>query len=453
MRRASVIVLALVLLAGTGCCKHHEQAVQVGAERTELYLDSLKGKRVAMLGNHTSLVKSASVSYSSVGKAATSPTLGEELASYTHTLDMLLGQGVNMVAVFSPEHGFRGTASAGEHVSSSVDEKTGLPILSLYSGGSARPSDEDMERFDVLLIDIQDVGLRFYTYYITMVRLMNACADFGKQVIVLDRPNPNGYYVDGPILDMQHKSGVGYLPIPVVHGMTLGELALMVNGEGWLPDGKQCPLKVVPCANYTHQTKYQLLVPPSPNLRNQLAIYLYPSICLFEGTPVSLGRGTDKPFLCYGHPGFEHSSKVLYSAEPHTIGKAVQEFESSLFGKASYDRQSRAKVQMFTFTPRECEAAKNPPQMDKLCYGVDLSGMSEEEAMQKHFDLEYVIDAYNRLQIGEAFFTKFFVKLTGQDYIQQMIMEGKSAEEIAEMWKDDVAQFKAQRKPYLLYEE
>jgi len=424
MRRASVIVLALVLLAGTGCCKHHEQAVQVGAERTELYLDSLKGKRVAMLGNHTSLVRPSK-----------SPCLGGladkgngQCDTLVHTLDMLLGQGVNMVAVFSPEHGFRGTASAGEHVSSSVDEKTGIPILSLYSGGSARPSDEDMERFDVLLIDIQDVGLRFYTYYITMVRLMNACADFGKQVIVLDRPNPNGYYVDGPILDMQHKSGVGYLPIPVVHGMTLGELALMVNGEGWLPDGKQCPLKVVPCANYTHQTKYQLLVPPSPNLRNQLAIYLYPSICLFEGTPVSLGRGTDKPFLCYGHPLFQFVND--------SICKFVNKGEN-----------------LFTFTPRECEAAKNPPQMDKLCYGVDLSGMSEEEAMQKHFDLEYVIDAYNRLQIGEAFFTKFFVKLTGQDYIQQMIMEGKNADEIAEMWQNDVEQFKAQRKPYLLYEE
>ena len=411
MKRLTIVVFALVCLVASGCAKRGEQPVLVGAERTELYLDDLAGKRVAMLGNHTSLIKLTPV------KGQRSKVKGDEAQEYQHTLDMLLGKGVNVVAVFSPEHGFRGTASAGEHVSSSMDEKTGIPILSLYSGGSARPSDEDMERFDVLLIDIQDVGLRFYTYYITMVRLMNACADFGKQVIVLDRPNPNGYYVDGPILDMQHKSGVGYLPIPVVHGMTLGELALMVNGEKWLPDGKQCPLKVVPCANYTHHTEYRLLVPPSPNLRNQLAIYLYPSICLFEGTPVSLGRGTDKPFLCYGHPDF------------------ASEGES------------------FSFTPRECEAAKNPPQKDQLCYGVDLSGMSEEEAKTKHFDLEYVIDAYQRLNIGEAFFTKFFVKLTGRDYIQEMIMEGKSADEIAEMWQEDVAQFKAQRKPYLLYEE
>ena len=413
MKRLTVIVFALVLLVSTGCCKQGEQAVQVGAERTELYLDSLAGKRVAMLGNHTSLVN---------GKWTME---NGQCDTLIHTLDMLLEKGVNVVAVFSPEHGFRGTASAGEHVSNSVDEKTGVPILSLYSDAGARPTDEAMESFDVLLIDIQDVGLRFYTYYITMVRLMNACADFGKKVIVLDRPNPNGYYVDGPILDMQHKSGVGYLPIPVVHGMTLGELALMVNGEGWLADGKQCPLQVVPCKNYTHQTKYNILVPPSPNLRNQLAVYLYPSICLFEGTPVSLGRGTDKPFLCYGHPDFQSGNGQL----------------------------TMENGQWFSFTPRECEAAKNPPQKDQLCYGVDLSGMSEEEAMTKHFDLEYVIDAYNRLNIGEAFFTKFFVKLTGQDYVQQMIMEGKSADEIAEMWQEDVKNFKIQRKPYLLYEE
>lgn len=327
-----------------------------------------------------------------------------------------------MVAIFSPEHGFRGTASAGEHVANSVDEKTGVPILSLYSGKSPRPSNEDMQKFDVLIVDIQDVGLRFYTYYITMVRLMDACADFGKEMIILDRPNPNGYYVDGPILDMQHKSGVGYLPIPVVHGMTLGELAQMVNGEGWLPDSKQCPLRVITCRNYTHQRAYQLPIAPSPNLRNQLAIYLYPSICLFEGTPVSLGRGTDLPFLCYGHPGFK-------TGNPETDNAMLQ------------------------FTPRECSAAKNPPQKDQLCYGFDLSQMNEEDAMTHHFDLSFVIDAYRRLNIGAEFFTKFFVKLTGQDYIQEMIMAGKSAEEIRAVWKDDVTRFLTQRKPYLLYEE
>lgn len=399
-----------------GVASYAPAQIVVGAACTDEYLPQLAGKRVAMLGNHTSLVQTPQ--------------------SQQHTLDMLLENGVNMVAVFSPEHGFRGTASAGEHISNSVDEKTGLPILSLYSDRGSRPSDEDMERFDVLLIDIQDVGLRFYTYYITMVRLMDACADFGKQVIVLDRPNPNGYYVDGPILDMKHKSGVGYLPIPVVHGMTLGELALMVNGEGWLKDGKQCELKVVACRNYTHQTPYRLPVPPSPNLRNQLAIYLYPSVCLFEGTPVSLGRGTDKPFLCYGHPNYG-------GAKGAKCAKCA---------KSSCAKGGKCE-KLFSFTPRECEAAKNPPQKDQLCFGVDLSTMSEEEAMEKHFSLEYVIDAYRQLNLGEQFFTKFFVKLTGQDYIQEMIMAGKSNDEIRAMWADDVKRFLAQRRPYLLYEE
>lgn len=404
-----IFILIFCLITTVGCAQKMQRLpklqevpsipeIEVGAAHIEEFAPLLKGKRVAMLGNHTSMVGN------------------------THTLDMLISNGINMVAVFSPEHGFRGTASAGEHVASSIDEKTGVPILSLYSGKSPRPSDEDMQKFDVLIVDIQDVGLRFYTYYITMVRLMDACADFGKLMIVLDRPNPNGYYVDGPILDMQHKSGVGYLPIPVVHGMTLGELAQMVNGEGWLPDGKQCPLRVITCRNYTHQRAYQLPIAPSPNLRNQLAIYLYPSICLFEGTPVSLGRGTDLPFLCYGHPDFRTGNE-------------------------------QTDQSMIQFTPRDCSAAKNPTQKDQLCYGFDLSHMTEEEAMKHHFDLSYVIDAYNRLHIGEAFFTKFFVKLTGQSYIQEMIIAGKSAEEIRAMWKEDVNSFLTQRKPYLLYEE
>lgn len=401
MKNFFLILLGLLAMTCSAQRLHKivpQQEVKVGAELIDEYLPMLKGKRVAMLGNHTSMVGDV------------------------HTLDLLIKHGIDMVAVFSPEHGFRGTASAGEHVASSVDEKTGVPILSLYSGKSPRPSDEDMKKFDVLVVDIQDVGLRFYTYYITMVRLMDACADFGKEMIILDRPNPNGYYVDGPILDMQYKSGVGYLPIPVVHGMTLGELARMVNGEGWLPEGKKCPLRVIPCRNYTHQTLYRLPIAPSPNLRNQLAIYLYPSICLFEGTPVSLGRGTDLPFLCYGHPDFKTDKTEIDAT-------------------------------MIQFTPRECSAAKNPPQKDQLCYGFDLSQMSEEKAMERHFDLSFVIDAYKRLDIGREFFTKFFVKLTGQAYIQEMIAEGKSAEEISAMWKEDVLRFVAQRKPYLLYEE
>ena len=251
---------------------------------------------------------------------------------------------------------------------------------------------------------------------------MNVCADYGKQVVVLDRPNPNGWYVDGPILDMKFKSGVGWLPIPVVHGMTLGELALMVNGEHWLPDGKQCNLTIIPCKHYTHQTLYRLPVPPSPNLQNMLAIYLYPSMCYFEATPVSLGRGTDKPFLCYGHPDYPISA-------------------------------SDSTLHYISFTPRSMQSAPKPPQQDMLCYGVDLSNMPEAEAREKHLDLSYLIDAYNKLGRPEQFFTPFFEKLIGVDYVRPMIIEGKSAEQISAMWQQDVEQFKQQRKAYLLYNE
>ena len=368
--------------------------VQVGASRTDVYLPLLQGKRVALMSNHTGMV-------------------GEK-----HTLDILIENDINVTAIFSPEHGFRGTAREGEHVKSSVDEKTGVPILSLYDGKSGRPSDESMQKFDVLIVDIQDVGLRFYTYYITMVRLMDASADHKKHVIIFDRPNPNGYYVDGPILDMKYKSGVGYLPIPVVHGMTLGELAQMVNGEKWLTDGKQVELTVIPCLNYTHQTLYRLPIAPSPNLRNMLSVYLYPSVCLFEGTPVSLGRGTDKPFLCYGHPNMIHASEGI--------------------DVSRYD---------FVFHPTAST------QKGRTCYGVDLSGMSEEEALKKGFCLDYVIDAYKALNMDNFFFSAFFEKLVGVDYIRKMIIAGKTAEEIKATWEDDVKQFIIQRKPYLLYEE
>lgn len=387
MKKSLLSFMAFLLIALSA----HAAEVQVGAEQTAEYLPFLIGKRVALLSNHTGI------------------------AGDKHTLDLLIEKGVNVTALFGPEHGFRGTAGAGDHVSDAVDEKTGIPILSLYNGRSNRPSNEAMDQFDILIVDLQDVGLRYYTYYITMYRMMDACTDEGKTVIVFDRPNPNGYYVDGPVLDMKYKSGVGYLPIPVVHGMTMGELALMINGERWLPDGKQCALRVIPCKNYTHQTHYRLPVPPSPNLQTMLSIYLYPSTCYFEGTPVSLGRGTDKPFLCYGHPDYKGSN--------------------------------------YSFTPHSMPSAPKPPQQDKLCYGVDLSNMTESEAMQKHLDLSWLIDAYRNLNIGEAFFTPFFEKLIGVSYVREMILQGKSAEEIRACWTDDVERFKQQRKPYLLYAE
>ena len=370
------------------------EMVVVGAERTAEYLPLLQGKRIALLSNQTGVVG---------------------YFHDKHTLDLMLEMGLNVTTIFSPEHGFRGKADAGEHVKSSVDEKTGIPIASLYEGKSRMPSKETMDRFDVIVTDIQDVGLRFYTYYITMVNMMDAAAAYDKEFVVFDRPNPNGMTVDGPILDMNLKSGVGWLPITTVHGMTMGEIALMTNGEGWLKDGKKIKLTVIPCKNYTHRTRYELPVAPSPNLPNMLSIYLYPSTCYFEGTPVSLGRGTDWPFQVYGHPDMK-----------------------------GYD---------FSFTPTSRPGAKTPPQMDKLCHGVDLHNLKAEDVIAQGMNLEYVIDAYNNLKIGDKFFTPFFDKLAGRTYIREMIQAGKSANEIRACWQDDVARFKKQRRPYLLYPE
>lgn len=366
--------------------------IEVGAAQTDEYVPLLKGKRVALFSNHTGMV-------------------GDR-----HTLDIMLDNGVNVVTLFSPEHGFRGTADACEHVKSGIDGPSGLPIASLYDGASKRmPAKEVMDRFDVIVADIQDVGLRYYTYYCTMIDLMNAAIVHGKEFVVLDRPNPNGMYVDGPILDMKYQSGVGRLPIPVVHGMTLGEIARMANGEGWLRDGKKVPLTVVPCKNYTHDSRYRLPVAPSPNLRTMRAIYLYPSVCYFEATPVSLGRGTDFPFEAYGHPDMKGYS--------------------------------------FEFTPQSVPGAKNPPQLGKLCHGVDLRGTDEEAAIAQGINLEYLIDAYRNLSMGDKFFRSFFELLIGRGDIRGMIEEGKSAAEIKATWADDVKKFRRQRAPYLLYPE
>lgn len=382
-----IVILAFITLH----CQAKQSRVIVGAEQTNDYLPILKNKRIAVFSNHTGMVGNK------------------------HLLDVLLETKINVVAIFSPEHGFRGNADAGEHVSSSVDQKTGVPILSLYDGQLGKPSEDSMRKFDLLIVDIQDVGLRFYTYYASMVRLMDACAEYNRKMLILDRPNPNGHYVDGPILDMKYKSGVGWLPIPVVHGMTLGELALMVNGERWLPASRICDVTVIKCKNYTHQTMYQLPIPPSPNLPNMKAVYLYPSICYFEATPVSLGRGTQLPFQVYGHPNM-----------------------------TGYN---------YSFTPQSTSGAKNPPQLGRLCHGVNLSALSEEEIRKKGVDLSYLIDAYRNLNMDDYFFRPFFERLIGTDYVRKMIEQGKDADEIKAMWKEDVEKFKVQRRPYLLYEE
>jgi len=365
--------------------------VKTGAESTAEYFPLLGTKKIAILSNQTGMV-------------------GKE-----HLVDLLHRKGFNVVALFSPEHGFRGNADAGEKVSSSVDEKTGIPIRSLYDGKSGKPGEAVMNSFDLLIVDLQDVGLRYYTYYATMIRMMDACAEYHKKVLILDRPNPNGFYVDGPILDMKFKSGVGWLPIPIVHGMTLGELALMANGEKWLDKGRTCDVTVIRCKNYTHQTRYILPIAPSPNLPNMKAVYLYPSTCFFEATPVSLGRGTTLPFQVYGHPNMTGYT--------------------------------------YNFTPRSMPGAKTPPQMDKLCYGKDLSALPNDEIWKNGVDLSYIIDAYKNLNMGDHFFRPFFELLVGRDYVRKMILAGKSAAEIKAVWQEDVVKFKKQRAPYLLYAE
>ncbi len=424
--KVKILFVAALLLGAFSSCAAKNDRVILGDERFDQYLPLLEGKRVAILSNQTGIVgdvsKGAKVP---AGKTVTdqealipfgTPAVeGGNIEYGPHLLDVLIEKGVNVTAIFSPEHGFRGIADAGEHVSSSVDEQTGVPILSLYGGGSNYPSEESMGKFDVLVFDIQDVGLRYYTYYITMKKLMDACAEYGKRFIVLDRPNPNGFYVDGPNLDMQYKSGVGALPICMNHGMTLGELALMINGEGWLKDGRKVDLTVVPCLNYTHQTKYTLLLAPSPNIKDMKAVYLYSSTCFFEGTVASLGRGTSFPFEAYGHPAMTGCD--------------------------------------FKFTPRSVPGAKNPPLLDQECNGVDLRGKKLEDIWKEQVNMDYIVDAYNKANMGDSLFTRFFEKLIGQGYVREMIEAGATGAEIKARWADDISEFKKARKPYLLYAE
>lgn len=364
--------------------------ITVGASRPDLFMPLLKGKRVALFSNHTGVVD------------------GE------HTLDKLLRLGVDMKVIFSPEHGFRGSADAGEHVAGSVDKATGIPIISLYNG-SRKPAPEIMDRIDIIVTDIQDVGLRFYTYYITMLDLMNAAAEHHKEFMVMDRPNPNGMTVDGPILDMALQSGVGRLPIPVLHGMTLGELALMIEGEGWLTPRNPLSLTVIPCEGYTHATRYRLPVAPSPNLPDMQAVYLYPSTCLFEGTVMSLGRGTDTPFTIYGHPDMSGCD--------------------------------------YTFTPRSRPGAKKPPMLNRLCHGRNLRDIPADSVIARGVDLTYIIDAYRNpgMKRQPRFFTIFFDKLIGNRNVRKMIEQGHTAAEIRATWLPEVAKFRKQRRPYLLY--
>lgn len=391
MKKIKTLILTFfVLSAWLGALAE----VRVGAARPEAYMPLLEGKRVALLSNHTGMVDSV-----------------------THTLDALLAAGIDVKAILSPEHGFRGTADAGESVEGGKDAATGIPVVSLYAPGRPSPLTANlMEGFDAVVVDMQDVGTRFYTYHITMLKVMEAAARSGVAVVVFDRPNPLGMVVDGPVLDMTLRSGVGRIPVPVLHGLTMGEIALMANGERWLADSLSCDLHVVACEGYTHATRYRLPVAPSPNLPDMTAIYLYPSLCYFEGTTASLGRGTAFPFKVYGHPAM--------------------------------------KKRGFSFTPRSVPGAKNPPQLGRLCQGVDLRSTTDSAAIAGGVNLEYVIDAYRSLTAGkDKFFTSFFDKLIGNRKVRRMIVAGKPASEIRRSWQAELEAYRNLRKNYLLYPE
>ncbi len=365
--------------------------VEVGAMQTDQYFPMLKGKRIGMVVNQTSVIEGES------------------------TVDSLVQAGIDVRSIFSPEHGFRGDADAGAKVKDGKDIKTGLPIISLY-GKNKKPTAAQFSNLDVIIFDIQDVGARFYTYISTLHYVMQTCAETDTKLIVLDRPNPNGHYIDGPILEQEHSSFVGLHPVPIVHGMTVGEYAQMINGRSWLGAHMTCDLTVIPCQHYTHSTPYELPIKPSPNLPNNLSIYWYPSLCLFEGTVVSVGRGTDKQFQIIGHP-------------ESTIGNS-------------------------SFIPVPKPGATRPKHQDKECRGFDLSTTKLGDAYQsKGINLDYLIQFYQTAKDKDNFFKPFFTKLAGTKNLQAQIEQGMSAAEIKATWQVGLQTYQSQRKPYLLYPE
>ena len=360
-----------------------------GAYLTGEYLNLLKDKKVGIVANQTSVI------------------------NQTHLVDSLLSLGANVVKIFGPEHGFRGDQPDGKEVSNTTDPRTGIEIVSLY-GDHKKPNQTDLTNIDLMIFDIQDVGARFYTYISTLTYVMEACAEKSIPLIVLDRPNPNGYYVDGPVLDTAYASFVGLHPVPMVYGMTIGEYAAMVNGEKWLAGGKSCDLKVIKCANYTHSSRYQLAVSPSPNLHDMQAVYLYPSLCLFEGTVVSVGRGTDSPFKVFGHPDF-------------VIGS-------------------------YSFTPKPIKGvSENPPLKNQLCYGQNLTEAAEIIEKKGHIELFWLMEAYKILNTKTEFFTAYFDKLAGTQELRQQIIARTDEVTIRKSWKPKLDIFKEIRKKYLLY--
>ncbi|GAB7257631.1 exo-beta-N-acetylmuramidase NamZ family protein [Polaribacter sp. OB-PA-B3] len=376
--------------------------IKTGAERTELYLNLLKGKNVAIVANQTSVLNV-------LQRAEIAPNVMGSKKVTQHLVDFLHNyKDINVKKVFAPEHGFRGKADAAEVIKDGLDTKTGLPIVSLY-GKSKKPSAKQLENIDVVVFDIQDVGVRFYTYISTLHYVMEACAEAQIPVIILDRPNPNGHYIDGPVLEMEHSSFVGKHPVPVVYGMTIGEYGQMINGEKWLINGIQCDLKVIPNKNYIHNSKYSIAIRPSPNLPNDKSINLYPSLGFFEGTTINAGRGTEFQFQRYGAPFFPKSD--------------------------------------FSYVPVANFGAKYPKYKDKLCNGVNL----EEIPFLNKIDLSFLIDAYKKTPKTEKFFGNTFTIHAGTKKLQQQLELGLSVEEIRKTWEADLENFKVIRYKYLIY--
>ncbi|MCD4768657.1 MAG: DUF1343 domain-containing protein [Bacteroidales bacterium] len=390
MKKRLLLLPVLVFLL-TACGGKNPPTIIPGAVQMDLYLPLLDGRSVAVVANHTSMVNGR------------------------HLVDTLISRGVNVTMIFSPEHGFRGVADAGSGIIDGKDRVTGVEIVSLY-GSKKKPADSDLEDIDIVICDIQDVGVRFYTYISTLQYVMESCAVNLIPLIILDRPNPNGFYVDGPVLDRAFRSFVGMQQIPVVHGMTMGEYALMLNGEGLLEEGIICKTEVIRCTGYDHSRFYSIPVGPSPNLPNQNSIYLYPSLCFFEGTPVSCGRGTESPFQLFGHP----------------------------------DLPDRG----FSFTPKPSRGAANPKLNGQKCYGTDLTDAGRDGTVPwPSLNLDWLIEAYNDFPDKENFFTDYFDTLAGQSLLREQIESGMIFSEIKESWKPAIADFMKIRKRYLLYDD
>jgi uncharacterized protein YbbC (DUF1343 family) len=365
-----------------------------GADQTYFYIDYLKGKNIGMVINQTSVI----------GK------------TLTLSVDSLVELGISVKKIFGPEHGFRGNASNGADVNSTIDEATHIPVISLYGNKHYKPTPDDLKGIDLMIFDIQDVGARFYTYLSTLQYVMEACAENNIELMILDRPNPNGFYVDGPVLDTAYRSFIGLNPIPIVHGLTIGEYAQMINGEGWLKNHVKCKLKIIKAANYKHSDVYKLPVNPSPNLNTDKSVILYPSVCLFEGTTLSLGRGTMFPFEQIGHPTL--AGKYTYSFKPVSIPGM----------------------------------SEDPPQKDKVCYGIDLKAYDTYFIRAgKELNLSWLITLYKAFPDKQHFFNAYFTKLAGTDKLQKQIEAGESEKEIRNSWEPALSHYKMIRKKYLLY--